>query len=181
MQTTPQCWRARSCSGGSEMVGENESCRVGSGRGGGQHVKPSRATTGSRMISMVKYLRSHGVRPFVHAKHNMKGRTTAMHTHREWGKREARAGGGTGPSYHRRVGQHRALETLSGLLHDAMVIQQPQPHVEQQRLCTRTQAARQQQQPRRRREGLMASKSRVRLMQRTAAVASCCCEEARED
>jgi hypothetical protein len=46
------------------------------------------------MISMVKYLKSHGVRPFVHAKHNIKGRTTAMHTHREWGKREARAGGG---------------------------------------------------------------------------------------
>ena len=56
-------------------------------------MKPSWATTGSRMISMVKYLKGHGVRQFVHAKQNMKGRTTAMHTHREWGKREVRAGG----------------------------------------------------------------------------------------
>ena len=143
------------------------------GEGGGQHVKPSWATTGSRMISMVKYLKGHGVRQCVRAKQNMKGGTTAVHTHREWGNREVRAGGGTGPSYHRRVGQDRALETLSGPQHDMMVIQQTQPHVQQQRrLCTGKQAARRQQQPRRRREGLMASKSRVHLMQRAAAAAA---------
>ena len=55
-------------------------------------MKPSWATTGSRMISMVKYLKGHGVRQCVRAKQNMKGGTTAVPTHREWGNREVRAG-----------------------------------------------------------------------------------------
>ena len=79
--------------------------------------------------------------------------------------------GVTGPSYHRRVGRHRALETLSGLQHDAMVIQRRQPHIQQQRLCTRTQAARQQQQLRRRRGGADGFK----IAGAPDAAGCCCC------
>jgi hypothetical protein len=62
------------------MVGENESCTVGSGRGGGaarEAVLGNNGITHDFHGEFQKYLGSHGVRPFVHARHKIiKGRTT---------------------------------------------------------------------------------------------------------